>query len=313
MASSHKIRLQAVWRSRTGRISGRQSTTCIPLGRTKPEHLPPPIDSWSTLATFIRINFQKEGNEPSLRCVLLKPLFWKPAHFDPILQQLRQPIVDISGKTIFLSLPQSTENRQKIADLEAFTPSGDVQIFGLWQEQGHEIVIEPISLIDQNQIIHLGFPSSLNQKDKISKLSLEEGQKQQDNQPPENTSHSFVQEESVDAENQPEPLDLSFPSFLPEPQDGIGHFLLEVWNELESVSSLGISAFSKWHRFAEYINQAQIYQLTHLQKALQHLYQTATFHSEKEIQIAHSLLNAAFLLQTTQRIATLEQAISAFA
>ena len=156
-ASSNRIRLPSAFRSRSGRLSGRPSTTMIRIEATRPEMLSP-IADWAELAVRVRSSLASGLTEPdeNSALVLLAPAQWGAATFELQRQELRRPLMDAKGKRVMVTLAQSPENDSALKELEFLSPGESALLFGRLAIQRGELTVQPIAIVDSAGVRSLG-------------------------------------------------------------------------------------------------------------------------------------------------------------
>jgi hypothetical protein len=283
VASTSRVRLRAAWRSRNGRISGRPSTAMTAVGSTRADDLPIRVRRWSDLSALLRTQFIASLGDrlPSEICVVLAPSSYERAVFDEIEQELRVPLVDDTGAVLPLVLPHSEENRRAIAELEALTLRPGMLVFGLLHLRRGDLSVTPVSIIDAESVLSLGFGAS--------------------NSRSAGTSVPLLDDEA-DTDDDFEQAD-----HLTDSSDAVGRLTSSAWSELEAIATLGIAAYRDWARIRAIADSADSLGLNHASHALRGIAADATNETDRLHAGARATLGAAWLLRLTQAAAAVSR------
>jgi hypothetical protein len=163
-ASRKVMRLLSAWRNRAGRLSGRPGTRSLVMSETTRNEMPPAITDWSELSAragrLFAGGLQDRAEQDEI--LLLQPERWGLASFDPIRQELVQPIFDSAGRPLVLVLPHTPQTENAIKILERHDPKTTWGLLGLLRLRQETLAVEPVA-IHGDQLINLtldGLPSS---------------------------------------------------------------------------------------------------------------------------------------------------------
>src|SRR5690606_20482602 len=92
------------------------------------------------------------------RFVLVQPQGWDSPHYDQLRQELTRTVLDSSGRGLTLWLPFSHEDDLPIRLLETHVPKPGEGVFGRLQIVSGQIVVQPISIIRESQVLSLTLP-----------------------------------------------------------------------------------------------------------------------------------------------------------
>ncbi|WP_254512444.1 SWIM zinc finger family protein [Anatilimnocola floriformis] len=159
-AARSTVRLTNAYRNLTGRLSGRSATQAIVTGPTPLKTLAeklPVMKNWNELSPRVHKIYGGglTGATANQELVLIQPTNWGPANFDSLRQELYRPLLDERGHPLSLWLPFTPELRGAVELLEKFTETDGCSIFGAIRMVAGTIVVQPISLLTPDKIIHL--------------------------------------------------------------------------------------------------------------------------------------------------------------
>jgi hypothetical protein len=254
-----------------------------PVGPTRADDLPIRVNRWSELASLLRTQFIASLGErlPSELCVVLAPSRCERAAFDEIQQELRVPLMDDTGAVLPLVLPQSEENRRAIAELEALTLRPGMLVFGLLHLHCGAPAVTPVSVIDAQNVLSLGFEAKNFHAVGASVPTLDD---------------EVDTEEGLDQVDNPT-----------DSSDTIGRLTSSAWSELEAIATLGIAAYRDWPRIRAIADSAESLGLGHASRALRSVAVSGTSEIDRLHAGACATLDAAWLLRLTQAAATVSR------
>jgi len=155
-ASRHVLRLTGAYRNRSGRLSGRPSTTSFDTGPSDPTEAPAVVRWTDLIGRAARLfggglGDRTEGDA----LVRLAPADWSPAAFDPIRQEIVRAVTDADGRSLPLVLAETPENRAAVAALESFLPAPSDSLLGLLKLDAGRLCVEPVALYTGSKVVSL--------------------------------------------------------------------------------------------------------------------------------------------------------------
>ena len=159
-AARSVVRLTNAYRNLIGRLSGRPATQAILTGPTPLKSLAeklPVMRNWNELSPRVHKIYGGglTGTIANQELVLIQPTNWGPANFDSLRQELYRPILDERGHPLALWLPFTPELQSAVELLEKFADTDGCSVFGAIRMVAGRIVVQPISLLTPDKIIHL--------------------------------------------------------------------------------------------------------------------------------------------------------------
>jgi hypothetical protein len=284
IASANHIQLQSAWRSRSRRISGRESTRMVALGPTTSAELPAPITRWSELVSQARsalVTGLGEADEGAA-LALLRPTSWLPAAFDRLAQRLERPVVDEVGRRIALTIPHGPDTKMALADLEALTPADGAMVFGRLVLQAGALALSPISVIETSAVRSFGLLS-----------------------PSAKASSTGTTQEVEDAENDGALAEGDDDAELATggADDAASRALAAGWGEVEAIVAAGVGAYRRWTALDERTKALRRLGLGHAAGALEHVRSSAGTQA-----LPNAVLDAAWILRLSRAALAVEQA-----
>lgn len=155
-ACRNSYRVAGAWRNLAGRISGRESTRAIGIGKSDLARLPA-ITQWRQLTTRLNSLFggglaqHTEVDE----LVLLQVASATPATFNAVRQEATQIMVDQDQKLLPLILKHLTETPQAVTNMEHVDPAQLHHVLGLLKLGADGLYVEPITYFAADRAINL--------------------------------------------------------------------------------------------------------------------------------------------------------------
>jgi hypothetical protein len=154
------VRLTNAYRNLIGRLSGRSATQAIVTSPTPLKSLAeklPVLKNWNELSPRVHKLYGGglTGAAANQEFVILQPASWGPANFDSLRQESVRPVFDERGHPLALWLPFTPELQSAVELFEKFTETEGCSVFGAIRMVAGRIVVQPISLLTPDKIIHL--------------------------------------------------------------------------------------------------------------------------------------------------------------